>query len=467
MHAIQPQKYGITLLIICLVQFITPFMAAGVNVALPAIGSHFQASTFQLSLASMLYILGLGCLLLPSGQLADIYGRKKIFFIGVSAFILTSTIIIFSPNILFFLAMRLLQGMSTALITTATFAILSSVVPQAQRGRSMGLVIASIYAGLSAGPALGGFLVSYINWQFLFIFSATFAVIGLFLSVLVLKGEWWGNRSQKFDFSGSLLFAFAIFCLTVGITGKELVGSWAPFLILFGLIGIVCFFMLERRVCSPVLPVNFLLSNSVLSLSAVAAMLNYAASFGLIFFFSLYLQSVKGLSPQSAGMLLMIQTLVQCVLSPGAGKLADRIYPGKLATIGMALCAISLFLATKIEPDSSLFLIVLIFIIMGLGFAFFSSPNTTLIMNSVPKELYGMASSLTAIMRNLGMLISMAISTYLVERFMGHAPLTAETAGAFMTSMQWGMACFSGISCIGVICSAGRFKEKKKNGSGC
>jgi MFS family permease len=191
-------------------------------------------------------------------------------------------------------------------------------------------------------------------------------------------------------------------------------------------------------------------------------MLNYAASFGIIFFFSLYLQSVKGLSPQNAGMLLMIQTLVQCVLSPGAGKLADRIYPGKLATLGMALCAISLFIATRIEADSSFPMIVLVFIIMGLGFALFSSPNTTLIMNSVPKELYGMASSLTAIMRNLGMLISMAISAYLVERFMGHAPLTAKTAGAFMTSMQWGMAFFAGISCIGVICSAGRFKEKKK-----
>lgn len=462
MEVRQPQKYGIIVLIICLVQFITPFMAAGVNVALPTIGNHFQASTFQLSLAAMLYILGLGCFLLPAGQLADIYGRKRIFFIGISAFILTSTIIVFSPNINFFLGMRLLQGMSTALITTASFAILSSVVPPQYRGKSMGMVIASVYAGLSAGPALGGLLVSHINWQSLFIFSAAFAVVSLFLSVIGLKEEWWGNRSQRFDFAGSLLFTLAIFCLIVGITGKELVGSWSALLIWSGVIGILFFFVLERRVSSPVLPVNFLLSNSTLSLSAVAAMLNYAASFGIIFFFSLYLQSVKGLSPQNAGLLLMIQTLVQCVLSPGAGKLADRIYPGKIATIGMSFCAMALFLATRITPESSLLFIVTIFSVMGFGFALFSSPNTTLIMNSVPKELYGMASSLTAIMRNLGMLISMAISTFLVERFMGHAPLTAQTSGTFMISMQWGMAFFAGISCLGVLCSAGRFRERTK-----
>ncbi|PID72656.1 MAG: MFS transporter [Desulfobulbus propionicus] len=462
MHATESPKYGITLIIICLVQFITPFMSAGVNVALPAIGTHFHASTYQLSLATMLYIFGLSGLLLSAGQLADIYGRKKIFLVGISSFILTTTGITFSPTIQFFLAMRLLQGMSNALITTASFAILSSVVPPQQRGKSMGLVIASVYAGLSAGPALGGFLVSSINWQFLFFFSAAFAFIGLVLCFFALKGEWWGNRSQHFDVAGSLLFIITIFCLTAGVTGRKFFGSWTLFLLVLGMLGIVFFFMLERRVCSPMLPVHFLLSNSTLSLSAIAAMLNYAASFGIIFFFSLYLQSIKGLSPQITGLLLMIQTLLQCIFSPGAGKLADRIYPGKLATLGMGLCTISLFCATRIESGSSLAFIVFIFIVMGTGFALFSSPNMTLIMNSVPKELYGMASSLTAIMRNLGMLISMASSTFLVERFMGYAPLTVVTHEAFMRSMQWGMAFFAGISCLGVICSAGRYKERKK-----
>lgn len=451
----------IALSVICIVQFITPFLAAGVNIALPAIGKYYQATTFQLSLASMLYLLGLGCLLLPSGQLADLYGRKNIFFKGILLFILASAAITFSPNIEIFLLFRFLQGMGTALITTASFAILSSIVPPHRRGRTMGIIIAFIYAGLSAGPALGGLLVNYINWQAVFWFASGASFLGLILSYFSLQGnEWWGDRSRQFDIAGSLLFAVILACLTVSITGKEWLGSYSSALLVPAGIGGILLIAVEKKVTYPVFPINFFLSNSTFSLSVVAALLNYAASFGIIFFFSLYLQSVKGMSAEHAGLLLMLQTLVQCIFSPGAGKLADRVYPGKLATIGMAFCALSLFIAGWINAESSLIFIVTIFLIMGCGFALFSTPNTTLIMNSVPKELYGMASSLTAIARSLGMLISMGISSYLIEHFMGHTSISGETEQAFLFSMHWGMIVFAGISCVGIFCSMGRMNNK-------
>lgn len=446
--------------VICIVQFITPFMAAGVNVALPAIGKYFGASTFQLSLAAMMYILGLGILLLPAGQLADILGRKKIFLTGIVCFILTSLALPFCPSIEIFLVFRFFQGMATALITTASFAILSSVIPAQRRGKSMGIIISCVYAGLSAGPALGGFLVTHMGWKYLFIFTVLFAVAALILTFTSLHGEWWGNREQHFDYFGSFLFAVSLGLLIIGITSKELVGQLASPLAFLGILGIIGFLFYEYRSTSPILNVRLLWGNKTLLLTALAALLNYAASFGIIFFFSLYLQSIKGMTPQSAGLFLMVQTLVQCVLSPQTGKLADKIYPGKLATIGMAICALSLGLAACVTAESSLIFIVTIFIIMGIGFGFFSSPNTTLIMNSVPKELYGMASSLTAIMRNLGMLISMAISTFLIERFMGHATISMTTRSSFMESMQLGMCIFAGISILGIFCSLGRIKQK-------
>lgn len=445
--------------VICIVQFITPFMAAGVNVALPAIGTYFSASTFQLSLAAMMYILGLGTLLLPAGQMADIFGRKKIFLTGIVCFIITSLILPFCRNIETFLAFRFFQGSSTALITTASFAILSSVIPANRRGRSMGIIIACVYAGLSAGPAIGGFLVTHLGWKYLFFFTVLFAVAALILTFTSLHGEWWGNKGQSFDFLGSVLFAFSLALLITGITSKELVGDLASPLALCGSIGFLSFLFLEFHSTSPILNVRLLWSNKTLLLTALAALLNYAASFGIIFFFSLYLQSIKGMSPQSAGFFLMLQTLVQCILSPQMGQLADKIYPGKLATIGMAICAASLALAAFVTVHSSLVFIVVIFITMGIGFGFFSSPNTTLIMNSVPKELYGMASSLTAVMRNLGMLVSMAISTSLIEKWMGHQAITVETSTAFMQSMQMGMSIFAGISIIGIFCSIGRIRQ--------
>lgn len=446
--------------VICIVQFITPFMAAGVNVALPAIGQYYAASTFQLSLAAMVYILGLGMVLLPAGQLADICGRKKIFLIGIISFIVTSLTLPFCPSIELFLLFRFLQGASTALITTASFAILSSVIPANRRGRSMGIIISCVYAGLSAGPAIGGFLVTQMGWKYLFFFTVLFAVAALILTFTSLRGEWWGNKEQTFDYFGSLLFALSLSLLIIGITAKDLVGDWATPLAFCGLTSLAAFLLYEYKLKSPLLNVRLLWGNKTLLLTALAALLNYAASFGIIFFFSLYLQSIKGMTPQSAGLFLMLQTLIQCILSPQTGKLADKIYPGKLATIGMAICAMSLGLAATVTAESSLIFIVTIFIIMGIGFGFFSSPNTTLIMNSVPKELYGMASSLTAVMRNLGMLVSMAISTSLIESFMGHDTISLTSSTAFMNSMQLGMSIFAGISILGIFCSIGRMREK-------
>lgn len=300
----QPVNRKVALIVICIVQFITPFLAAGVNIALPAIGEYYQATTFQLSLAGMMYLLGLGCLLLPSGRLADLYGRKKIFFNGIVLFLLTTAAIAFSPNIEIFLALRLFQGMGTALITTASFAILSSIVPPDRRGQAMGVIIAFIYAGLSAGPALSGLLVNYINWQAIFWFSSAAAFLGLILSYFSLRGcEWRGHRSDKLDITGSILFALTLGCLTVSITGREWVGSWSSVLLAAGCAGAFLFVLFEAKTTSPVFPVPFFLRNGSFSLSVVAALLNYAASFGIVFFFSLYLQSVKGLSPERAGLL--------------------------------------------------------------------------------------------------------------------------------------------------------------------
>lgn len=177
----QSENQSLALAVICMVQFTTPFLAAGVNIALPAIGQYYQATTFQLSLVTMLYLLGLGLMLLPSGQLADLIGRKKIYAIGITLYILSSILITFSPNIATFLGLRMIQGMSTALISTASFAILSSVIPPERRGRSMGIVIAFTYAGLSAGPLLGGTLVNYVHWKAIFYLAALMGILSLVL----------------------------------------------------------------------------------------------------------------------------------------------------------------------------------------------------------------------------------------------------------------------------------------------
>ncbi|CAG36590.1 MFS transporter [Desulfotalea psychrophila] len=447
-----------TIILVSIVQFITPFMASGVSVALPTIGRHFSASAFQLGLAEMIYILGVSIFLLAAGQLADIFGRKKIFLMGICGFIISTFAITATRSMGQFLLVRFVQGLSVSFIATTTFAILSSVVPRERRGKSMGIVLAFVYAGLSAGPALGGFIVFQFNWHWLFVFAGLLASLALLLCLKTLKGEWWGSPEQKFDYRGCAVYMLSLSFLVVGVAGHTMVGGYAAALVVAGIVGLSFFFWLETRVKSPMLDVRMIFANRVLFFTVLAALINYGASFAIIFFFSLYLQSVKGLLPQVAGSVLILQTLVQCILSPLSGKLADKIYPGKIATLGMFVGTIGLGMASLIEQESSVAMVALVFVVVGVGFGLFASPNMTIIMNSVPQEAYGQASSLTATVRTLGMLTSMAIASLLVSHFMGDTPINKESIPLFMKSLQGAMLTFTLMSLVGVFLSLGRAK---------
>ncbi|MBF0200307.1 MAG: MFS transporter, partial [Desulfamplus sp.] len=317
-----------TTTVVCIVQFIAPFMMSGVGVALPTIGRHFSASAFQLGLAEMLYMLGVTLLLMPAGQAADIIGRKRIFHTGLSGFVITTLLLGMSGSMEIFLILRFFQGLSVSLIATTSFAILSSVVPPEKRGRSMGIIVAAVYAGLSAGPALGGIIVSYAGWRTLFAVTGTAALAALVLSMAKLKGEWRGEEGQRIDCQGSIIYMISLGLLIAGITGADIFPQ-APYMTMAGAVGVVFFIGFELTVPFPLLNVKMIVKNRIVGFTFLATFINYAASFGVIFFFSLYLQGVRGFSPKTAGMLLIIQTLVQCILSPVAGRLADRIYPGR------------------------------------------------------------------------------------------------------------------------------------------
>ncbi|SLM28897.1 Related to efflux pump antibiotic resistance protein [Desulfamplus magnetovallimortis] len=453
---------AMTTAVVCIVQFITPFMMSGVGVALPSIGRHFSASAFQLGLAEMVYMLGVTLLLMPAGQVADIMGRKKVFLAGLSGFTVTTLMLALSGSMEMFLFMRFFQGLSVSLITTTSVAILSSVVPPSRRGRSMGIIVASVYAGLSAGPALGGFIVSHAGWRALFILTTLVAAAALGLSIVQLKGDWKGAPEQQIDYRGSLIYMVSLGLLITGISGADIFPQ-SKFLTITGVLGLMLFLFVESRVAFPLLNIKMIMKNRILGFTVIATLINYAASFGIIFFFSLYLQGVKGLSAKTAGMLLIIQTIVQCLLSPVAGRLADRIYPGRIATFGMAICTAGLLLATGINSDTSIQKIITIFVLMGTGYGFFSSPNITVIMNSVPQNAYGQASSLAATMRTLGMLASMTISAVLIARYMGDSPVNQATSSQFLQSLQSAMMLFAGMGFAGVFLSMGRVIPAENN----
>lgn len=448
-----------TIAVVAIVQFLTPFMFSAVGVALPALGREFSANAVQLGLIGMVYTLGIALFLLPVGRFADIYGRKKLFIGGTVAMTVATLALALAPNIELFILFRFLQGVGAAMITSTSLAILSCVIPPHRRGRAMGIVVSGVYIGLSAGPTLAGLMISYVGWRWIFYTAVPVELAALVIALWKLKGEWADARGKRFDGFGSLIYMAALFALIVGITRLKTMPE-AKWMALAGMAGLFIFLFYEAKNDSPILDVRLLTNNRVFSLSNAATLINYAASFGVVFFFSIYLQTIRGFSPKTTGLILVVQPVIQAMLSPLAGRLSDIRPPARIATFGMGLCAAGLAVAACLTADSPMIVIFLVLILLGIGFGFFSTPNTAVIMASVPPVHYGTASSLLATMRAMGMLTSMTIITVLLSVFMGSQPITPETGPAFIITMRWSLMVFALMSAAGIACSLGRIAPR-------
>ena len=447
-----------TLLVVCTAHFLMPFMMSAVGVALPAIGRDFSASAMQLGLVETTYVLSASIFLLAMGRMGDIYGRRRIFQYGVIVFTIAGGLLSQAWSIESMIAMRFLQGMGGSMVMATTFAIVVSVFPPKERGKALGIAVASVYAGISCGPFFGGALVTAFGWRSIFYLAVPLGMITFAVTCAKLRGEWAEAKGEPFDWRGSLVYAGAILLLITGASNLDK-GLWAWLLAIAGTGGLMLFLVLESRTEYPVLNVALLRSNRVFAFSNLAAMLNYAATFGVTFFLSLYLQYVKGLNPREAGTILIIQPIIQALFSPLCGRLADRFSAAGVATIGMALCAVGLGIAAGITATTPISLIMITLAVLGLGFALFSSPNISVIMGSVAPRYLGVASGLNSTMRTLGMMASMTIITIIFSIFMAGHAVTPQTQPQFLFSMHIALLTFSALCIIGIFFSIGRIRK--------
>ncbi|MCK4535858.1 MAG: MFS transporter [Desulfuromonadales bacterium] len=447
-----------TLFVVCSAHFLMPFMMSAVAVALPAIGREFNPSAIQLGLVETTYVLSASIFLLAMGRMADIHGRRRIFQIGIVIFTIVGGLLSQAWSIEAMIGLRFLQGMGGSMVMATTLAIVVSVFPPEERGKALGIAIASVYAGISCGPFFGGLLVNSFGWRSLFYLSVPLGALTFLISLAKLRGEWAEAEGEPFDWFGSLIYAASLLLLITGASNLDR-GIWAWILGAIGTAGLGVFLVFEARIDYPVLNIALLRSNRVFALSNLAAMLNYAATFGITFFLSLYLQYVKGMNPREAGTILIIQPVVQAFFSPMCGRLADRFPAAKVATIGMALCAAGLGISATITVDTPLALIMIMLAVLGFGFALFSSPNVSVIMGSVEPRYLGVASGLNGSVRTLGMLTSMTIITIIFSIFLGGHAVAPETLPAFLNSMHTALLVFCGLCGVGIFCSFARFER--------
>ena len=445
---------------ICMAHFLNPFMMSAVGVALPVMGREFSASALQLGLVETTFMLSMAIFLLAMGRLGDIHGRRKIFQLGLLFFAFAGGLISQATSIEMVIALRFFQGLGGAMVNATTMAILVSAFEPYERGKALGIAIASVYAGISCGPFIGGFLVELLGWRSLFYLMVPLGLLTWLVTRIKIREEWAGSKGEPFDWTGALVYAPSILLLVYGVTHlKE--GGWIWALLLLANLGLLLFIWIERRASYPMLNVRLLFENRVFALSNLAALFNYAATFGVTFFLSLYLQFVKGMGPHQAGTILIAQPVVQTLLSPLCGRLSDRIPASYIATLGMGSCAAGLVVAANLSAASSLPQVVALLVFLGLGFALFSSPNVSMIMGSVESRYLGVASGLNASMRSLGMLTSMTIITLIFSYLMKGQQVTLETQAAFLTSMRTALLIFCGLCVVGIGCSLGRVKRKK------
>jgi MFS family permease len=337
-------------------------------------------------------------------------------------------------------------------------AIVVSAFPPQERGKALGIAIASVYAGISCGPFFGGMLVAAFGWRSLFYLVIPLGLLTYGVVRLKMPDDWAEAAGEPFDWVGLLIYGPSILLLVSGVSNLSH-GVWAWGLFLAANLGLWLFIRWESRSQYPLLHIGLLRHNRVFALSNLAALFNYAATFGVTFFLSLYLQYVKGMGPHQAGTVLIVQPVVQTLLSPFCGRLSDRVPAGLVATSGMALCAIGLAVAAGLAADSSLTLVVLLLVLLGAGFALFSSPNVNIIMGSVEPRFLGIASGLNSSVRTLGMMTSMMIITLIFSYLMQGQPVTAATQPAFLASMRWALLIFCGLCVAGIGCSFGRVQK--------
>ncbi len=446
---------GCVLLIATLTSFLTPFIGSSVNIALPSIGREFHLDAVLLSWISTSFLLSAAIFLVPFGRIADIYGRKKIFLYGISIYTASCLLSALSPSAFVLISLRFIQGIGSAMIFGTGVAILTSVFPPGERGRALGINVASVYLGLSLGPSLGGLITHHFGWRTIFLANIPFGSLIIYLVVTKLKGEWAEARGERLDLIGFVFYGLSLTAIMYGFSLPSVSGVT---LIVAGLLGLLAFLKWEAKIGSPLLEIDLFRDNRVFTFSNLAALINYSATFGVIFLLSLYLQYVKGLSPQDAGVVMVSQPIVMTIFSPFAGRLSDRTEARIVASAGMALIAIGLFFLTFLNEKTSLHSIVANLALLGLGFALFSSPNTNAIMSSVERKFYGVASGILATMRMTGQALSMGVVMLLIATYMGRVQITPQYYPLFLKSTKVAFSIFAILCFLGIFASLARGK---------
>jgi len=424
-----------------------------VFVALSSIQSDLHISQSELEWVVSGYALTFAVLMLTGGKLADLFGRRLIFIVGLSIFTASSLACGLATGAGYLIGARVVQGVGAALMNPATLSIIVATFPPRQRGTAIGIWVGVSAMALAIGPLIGGILTEQINWSWIFFINVPVGIAGIIVSRLVITESRDESEEQRLDLPGLVSSAVGLFGLTYAlIEGNNYGWSSGRILASFALavVGLVSFVVLEHRQRVPMLDLS-LFKNSTFAGANVTMLLVALAMFGVFFFNSLYLGQVLGYSPIQTGAAFLPLTVLIVFVAPLAGRFSDKIGSRWLMGAGLVLLSGSLLSFSTLGVDSTFWDIVPGLILGGFGMSLAMTPTTAAAMGSVPVDKAGVGSAVLNSMRQVGGSLGIALMGAIVASSVSVLPGNPEYPDQFVEGYHNALHVAAGIAIVGAV----------------
>lgn len=419
-----------------------------VNVALPAIQRDLEATLSQLQWIVTGYALAFAAFMLIGGKVADAYGRRRIFVLGIVVFTVASLVCGLAPSSSALIAARVVQGVGAALMSPATLSIIAATFPPAERGAAVGIWAGVSALALAIGPLVGGLLTEHLSWHWIFFVNVPVGVVGV-LASYTLVDESRDETHERLDLPGLATSGLGLFALTYALIEANTYG-WLSTRILgsFALaaVALSAFVVLERLQRAPMLPLD-LFRNRTYTGANTVTLLAALAMFGVFFFMSLYMQGILGYSAVETGAAFLPMTLVIILVAPLAGRVADRIGSRALMTGGMLLVALHLAYLSRLGADATYGDLLPGFLVGGFGMALTMTPSTAAATRAVPVEKAGVGAAVLNAFRQVGGSLGIAVMGAIMARAVGDG----RTPDAFMRGFENALQTAAAIALVGAV----------------
>lgn len=448
MNNVNYQKKWLVLLSVGMGVFLGTIDGSIVNIALNTLVKELGQPLAVVEWVVLAYMLTNCVLLLSIGRLGDMIGKKQLYLAGLIIFTIGSGLCGVAANVFLLIGFRVLQAVGSSMLMALGTALVIEAFPPQERGKALGIMGTLVSVGIIAGPTIGGMILESLSWHWLFFVNLPIGVIGVIMVSRFVPASQAGSR-QKFDFTGAGVMFISLLSFLSALTLGQHQGfgnPWVYALFILFAVSMVIFIRVELRTEYPMIDLS-MFKNRMFTINLVTGFLTFIVTAGTMMIIPLYLQNILHHGPRVAGLMMAVTPLTVALVAPISGSLSDRIGSRLITSLGLLMILIGIISLSTLSAQTTVLGYVLRFIPVGMGIGMFQSPNNSAIMGSVPRERFGIASSLLSLTRTVGQAAGIAllgafwetrvktIAADLLIEDVTTAPIAAQVAG--LQQMVW------------------------------